>query len=333
MAKPKILYAFQRTGNGHTSRAIEIIPFLKEYADVDILTSGSNSQLDFPFEIKYNYKGISLFYGKKGSISFLKTLFKNNYYLFFKNIFSFPLKKYDLIINDFEPITAWAKIYKRAGNIIGLSHQAALLYNESPRPVSNSFFMDLIIKYYAPTKKKYGFHFKKYNNFIFYPIIRNEIREIIPEYSNFFLVYLPSYSNKYLENIFNDTSENWQIFSPEIKKIEQKNNCTFYPINNKLFLESLANCKGVVCGGGFELPAEVMYLNKKLLVIPIKNQREQEYNATALEQIGVLKGKKLTLSLINEFIKQEKTYFVDALFPDEEFKKFIKTLLENTFKR
>jgi UDP:flavonoid glycosyltransferase YjiC (YdhE family) len=33
----KILYAVQGTGNGHVSRACDVIPELKKYAQVDIL--------------------------------------------------------------------------------------------------------------------------------------------------------------------------------------------------------------------------------------------------------------------------------------------------------
>ena len=34
----RILYAVQKTGNGHLARAQEIIPLLQIYGDVDILT-------------------------------------------------------------------------------------------------------------------------------------------------------------------------------------------------------------------------------------------------------------------------------------------------------
>ncbi|RYY68461.1 MAG: glycosyl transferase, partial [Chitinophagaceae bacterium] len=36
----KILYALQATGNGHISRASEILPILETMADVDVLLSG-----------------------------------------------------------------------------------------------------------------------------------------------------------------------------------------------------------------------------------------------------------------------------------------------------
>ena len=45
----KILYGIQLTGNGHITRSIQIIKSLKESGcEVDIITSGNNSQLEIP---------------------------------------------------------------------------------------------------------------------------------------------------------------------------------------------------------------------------------------------------------------------------------------------
>ena len=38
---------------------------------------------------------------------------------------------------------------------------------------------------------------------------------------------------------------------------------------------------------GFELPAEALYLGKKLLVIPMKGQFEQQCNAASLRDMGI----------------------------------------------
>lgn len=44
---------------------------------------------------------------------------------------------------------------------------------------------------------------------------------------------------------------------------------------------------GNLTGGGFESPAEALFLGKRLLVIPMYNQYEQLCNAAALERLGV----------------------------------------------
>ena len=47
----KILYAIQGTGNGHISRANEIIPVLERRVTVDILMSGNESSLKLNYPI------------------------------------------------------------------------------------------------------------------------------------------------------------------------------------------------------------------------------------------------------------------------------------------
>ena len=66
----KILYAIQGTGNGHLSRAKDIIPALEMRAQVDILVSGQQADITLPFEVKYRFKGLSFIFGKKGGIDF-----------------------------------------------------------------------------------------------------------------------------------------------------------------------------------------------------------------------------------------------------------------------
>ena len=58
----KVLYAIQGTGNGHLSRAKEIVPALLNRVEVDILVSGSQAEVEFPYEIKYKKKGLVMIY-------------------------------------------------------------------------------------------------------------------------------------------------------------------------------------------------------------------------------------------------------------------------------
>jgi uncharacterized protein (TIGR00661 family) len=64
-------------------------------------------------------------------------------------------------------------------------------------------------------------------------------------------------------------------------------NITYFPVGQKQFNHSLIHCEGIITGGGFETPAEALYLGKKVLSIPIKNHYEQECNAAALKKLGV----------------------------------------------
>ena len=63
----------------------------------------------------------------------------------------------------------------------------------------------------------------------------------------------------------------------------------------------MINCSGIITGGGFETPAEALKLEKKLMVIPISGQYEQQCNAAALEQMGIKKLDKLDDDFTDHF--------------------------------
>ena len=65
----KILYAIQGTGNGHLSRARDIIPILQKNGELDILVSGIQTDVALPYPVKYKFKGLSFIFGKKAVLT------------------------------------------------------------------------------------------------------------------------------------------------------------------------------------------------------------------------------------------------------------------------
>jgi predicted glycosyltransferase len=122
---------------------------------------------------------------------------------------------------------------------------------------------------------------------------------------------------------------NWQVFSKHTQVTIERKNITVYPISNDLFVQSLINCTGVLCGAGFETPAEALFLNKKLMVIPMKRQYEQQCNAAALANMGVpvIKSLKMKhLDTIEDWVYSKHTVQVE--YPDTT-EQIIDTLLAN----
>lgn len=287
MPPKKILYALNGTGSGHITRAREIIPYLKDKYDVDILISGKNNIIDSKLDEKYNFRGFTFIINKKGKVSYLKSIFGNNILNFFKDIFSLNLNKYDLVISDFEPISAWAcKINGKPS--IQLSHQCSLFSNKSPRPKKIDYIAEFFIRWYGPCDKNIGFHFKKYDKHILGPLLRDKIINAEPKEGDYYVVYLWNYSSDYIVNILSNFDDfKFKIFDSKINKVTNNKNCEVIPTGDDVFFNAILNCKGVICGAGFELPAEVIYLKKRLYVIPIGNQYEQKCNAQALIDIGI----------------------------------------------
>jgi len=283
----KILFAIQGTGNGHISRAREVIPHLLNYGQLDVLVSGRQAEVQLPYLIKYKKQGISYTFGKHGGIDFIDSIQHLKPFRFLSDVISFPVHDYDLIINDFEPITAWACKLKNKP-CVALSHQAAFLSKHTPRPTRRNKTSEQILKYYAPTSNKIGFHFKQYDSFIRTPIIRREVRALHPRKNGHFTVYLPAHADEVLiPHLTKVNDVQWHVFSKHSKTSYTQNNVIVKPIINDDFLNSLASSEGIVTAGGFESPAEALYLRKKVLSIPMLNQYEQTCNAEALRQMGV----------------------------------------------
>lgn len=289
----KILYAIQGTGNGHLSRSMDIVPLLKKMGDVDVLVSGTQGDLALPFQVKYVLHGFGFVFGKKGGVDIWASFLKSRFRKFIHEINTLPVEDYDLVINDFEPVSAWA-CYMKNKPCIGLSHQAAVLSNNAPKPADTDMMGRLILKNYAPVSAQYGFHFSKFDANIFTPVIRQQVRDQKIANKGHYTVYLPAYDDKRLVKRLSEFKDvQWDVFSKHNKKTFKHKNVSIQPIDNEKFIKSMAESAAVLCGGGFETPAEALYMKKKLLVIPMKTQYEQQLNAAALKQMGVTVVKSL----------------------------------------
>jgi uncharacterized protein (TIGR00661 family) len=282
----KILYALQGTGNGHVARAREIIPFLTEHETVDVLVSGTQVELGLEHDVKFRLKGFGFVFGKSGGIDFLETWRRFDSLQFLRDIRNLPVRNYDLIINDFEPVAAWAcRLHHKES--VALSHQSAFHSPKTPK-IKGFHWGRWIMNNYAPTTQRISFHFRAYDEDITTPVIRAEIRSLKPQNSGHYTVYLPAYADEFiLKQVSGIPGSRWEIFSKHTKHSYAKDNAAVYPIDNLLFQRSLANCRGLLTGGGFEGPAEALFLGKKLLCVPMKHQYEQQCNALALEEMGV----------------------------------------------
>lgn len=283
----KILFAIQGTGNGHLSRARDIYPELAKYGEVDVLISGIQADVEVPFPVKYKMYGMSFIFGKKGGVDILQTARKLKLFKLIQDIRKFPVEEYDLVINDFEPVTSWAcKLKKKA--CIGLSHQSAVLGQNAPLPAESDWKGRVVLKNYAPVTAFYGFHFRAYSQHIYTPVIRKEIRDLQPTNQGHYTVYLPAYDDATLiQHLSTFDDVKWDVFSKHNKEAKEIGNIKIQPIQNDAFVKSMAASTGVLCGAGFEGPAEALFLGKKVLAIPMQEQYEQQCNAAALETLGV----------------------------------------------
>ncbi len=325
----KILFGIQATGNGHLTRSVEIYKLLKQCPQVtqlDVLISGGKAKMSLPFEVNYEYKGLSFYYGKKGKISILKSIGKANFLSISVALLKVPFKEYDLVISDFEPITLWgAKIARIPA--VGIGNMYSMTSKKFPKVGHSSKTMKFFTSVMCPAKNKIAMHFQKFDDFIYYPVIRSELRDASVTDKDFTLVYLNSYSDDELIRFFNRpqfTQRKFAVYSKTSATTYQVNNCTIKPLNNETFTEDILSCSNVITAGGFQTISEALYLGKKLFVIPIKKQAEQNANARVLQQMGVATATELNSLQIQAWLLQ--TGKLQLKF-DDDLQNIIKAIL------
>ena len=298
----KIFYAIQGTGNGHLSRAEQLYPYLKKYGEIDFFLSGSNAQLNSTLPIKYKSKGVSLHYKTTGGMDYGK-ISKSLGLNIYKEAKALPIENYDVIINDFEFITSLACSFKKKKSI-QFGHQASFQSKLTPRATSFNPIGNLVLDKFVKSSDYLGLHFESYDKNIYNPIIKDEVVHAEVRDEGHISVYLPQYSTDFLTPYFLALPLfHFEVFTKEVTQITCNNNITFYPIDNKVFTSSLIRCHALVTAGGFETPAEAMYLNKKILSIPILNHFEQECNGEAMKKLGVKVIKKIDSNFNQIFIE------------------------------
>jgi len=283
----RILYGVQATGNGHIIRAKEFIPHLLKHGRLDILLSGNSAEVDIGHPVAYRLTGLGFTFGRNGGIDYLETLMKLRPIRFMADVRSLDVDAYDLVISDFEPVTAWA--CKRAGKpCVGLSNQASFLAGKTPRPATGDPLAELVFRNYAPCTIPVGLHYEAYDAFIRTPVIRSEVRRLKPVPGGHITLYLAAYGEDVILPHLRSLGDlRFHVFSKHTTTEYQDGNVWVRPVRNEDYLASLEHCDGLISGGGFGATAEALYLGKRLMVIPMRDQFEQVCNAEALKPYGI----------------------------------------------
>jgi uncharacterized protein (TIGR00661 family) len=304
----KILYGVQGTGNGHLSRARAMARHLKNrHVDVTYLFSGRPRESYFEMEAFGDFmvrEGLT-FAVEKGQVSYPKTLLKNNPLTFVNEVRTLDLSTYDLVLCDFDPVTAWAAKL-RGKPVIGFGHQSAFKHKipiEGNDPIAH-----LVMRLFAPSSISIGLHWHHFDQPILPPIIHVDELDKGLVQENKVLVYLPFEEMKSLSPLFKPFGDyEFYFFHPEFHAPLDQDHLHFRPLSVQQFQADLHSCAAVICSAGFELPSECIHLGKKLLVKPVKNQMEQASNGLALEQLGLGKNtQELTPEVIGEWLNSDR---------------------------
>lgn len=281
----KIFYGVQGTGNGHITRARVMAKELQAAGiDVHFQFTGRPADKYFDMEVFNGYESRTglTFHTEKGQVSYLKTALDAKPITFIKDMKSLDLSGYDLVISDFEPVTAWAAKSRKIP-VLGIGHQYAFNH-KIPREGSDPI-ADQVMKYFAPADKGIGLHWHHFGQPILPPIIETPD---LPKsmIKNKIVVYLPfEDQNEVIRLLSPFNNFEFHLYSPEpVPSTFSHIICN--PLSRDGFQKDLYDCAGIISNAGFELASESLQLGKKILAKPLHAQMEQISNAAALHQLG-----------------------------------------------
>jgi len=281
----RILYGVQGTGNGHLARARALVPELrKQGISLDFIFTGRAREDFFNMEVFGDnwrvFEGASLV-THQGKLDTFKTVTQNNLIQLLRDIKALKLDQYDLVISDFEPVTAWAAKLK-GKPCLSISHQAAF-YKSVPQ-VSGFLSSRLLMQFFAPSDYQIGLHWHHFNQQVLPPLI--EPLQGLPCKQGKYLVYMGFEALPDIVSFLKPfTDKHFEVFA-KVDKVQQYGHITVNPLSHEAFHHHLLDAEGVISNAGFELASECLHLGKKLLVKPLLGQFEQLSNALALQTLG-----------------------------------------------
>lgn len=257
----------------------------KANLDIDYLFSGREREQLFDMGEfgDFDCRSGLTFVTNAGSVNIFQTVKQNKFRQLVSDIKHLDLSEYDLVLTDFEPISAWAA-KRQNKRSIAIGHQYAFDHNIPKR--GNNLFTALFMQHFAPASIRLGLHWHHFNCPILPPIAdtHEQPHETI---DNKILVYLGFEKQTDIINLISTFTEYEFYVYSKIDQPEDRGHIKLRPLSRDGFLKDLASCNGVITNAGFELASEAIHLGKKLLVKPLKGQMEQLSNGKALEQLNL----------------------------------------------
>lgn len=283
----RILVGVQGTGNGHLSRCTALAEALCKYPEVqvDYLVSGRSKEQFFDMDAFGDWRwrqGLTLAV-EHGKVQGLETLRRNAWQTFWYDVRQLDVHCYDLIVTDYEPITAWAGRLQRKP-VIGLGRQYAFSQPTPSLPITT--LQRQLIRWFAPADRVVGMHWFDEGVHLLPPIIHQRSERYDVE-ANRYLVYLPFESLADIHRLLLQFPQlTFDVYHPQAER-RQIGNIHYSPPARIAFAEALSRAEGVISNAGFETASEALAQGKKLLVKPLVGQFEQTANAHCLAQHGL----------------------------------------------
>ena len=344
----KCLFLVQGEGRGHMTQSISMKELLEKAGmTVSGILIGKSKRREIP-SFYYERIGISIIHIESPNMatdkktkaikafpSLLNVLLKLPQFFRSLLIIHREVKKYkpDVIINFYEPLAGlYYFFFRPKAPMVCIGHHYMFNHPEYTMPEGH-FFASLGLKLWTGlisigAKKKLALSFYPFNDckdksiYIIPPLLRREVQNQGTANGNYLLVYL--LNSGYMEDIIHWHSQNLQVQlhcfvdnKAIVDQHEYDSTLTFHELNDKKFLEMMANSKGLVTTSGFESVCEAMYLGKPVFMVPVEGHYEQYCNSRDASEAGA--------GIYDTSFKIERllTYLSGSYRENEEFREWV----------
>lgn len=328
----RILLGVAGEGFGHSSRS-ELIGRRLMDAGHEVMFAASAKSLAylkplFPGRVE-EVHGLC-FVVKDGQVLPIPTLMDNivkyrKGFLTNRRLFSNKVKQFapELVISDFEPFCAWwADRHHVPCVFIDNEHVLTMAKLEDVPGWLDRVHAKAVTRGYHTRAKAYvimnffSAPLKTKKAVFANPVIRKQVMDLKVKRQSHITVYStdsrPETKQKYISIFGRFAPQTFTIYGFGIE--EEHCHCYFKKTSTEGFLNDLASGCGVVATAGLSLLSESLYLKKRMFLMPLKGQFEQQVNAVYAQRLGFAR----CAEDLNE--SDLKLYFadLDKNFPNDD---------------
>jgi uncharacterized protein (TIGR00661 family) len=300
----RILFGVAGEGFGHSSRS-ELIGRRLMQAGHEVIYAASGKSLSYlqPLFAGHVEEVYGLhFIVKEGQVQPIRTLMDNivkyrrgfltNRRLFSQKVWQFQP---DLVISDFEPFCAWWAARHRVPCVfIDNEHLLTMAKLENVPGWRDRVKAVVVTRGYHTRAKAYvimnffSAPLKTKKAVFANPVIRKQVMGLKVQRRSHITVYStdcrPETKQKYMSVFGRFAPQPFYIYGFGIE--EEHGNCCFKKTSTEGFLKDLSSGCGVVATAGLSLMSESLFLKKRMFLMPLKGQFEQQVNAVYAQRLG-----------------------------------------------
>jgi uncharacterized protein (TIGR00661 family) len=315
----KFLFVVQGEGRGHLTQAIALKNMLiRNGHEVVAVLVGKSNRRELPAFFFNTIKAPVYRFDSPNFLPSAKNK-KNNIWtsivynilrspLYFRSIYFIHTRikelDIDIVINFYEMMTGLTyALFPPKIPYISVAHQYLFLHPEYQFPRNNRAALQML-KFFTRitcirSSKLFALSIEKKENVpgkrivVVPPLLREEIFQFEPKEGNYLHGYIlnAGYAGEIIE-YQKKHPDLYMHFFWDKKNVPAEtvinDHLTFHTLDDKLFLEYMAGCKGYATTAGFESVCEAMYLGKPVLMVPTHIEQSCNAYEASLAGAGVV---------------------------------------------